>query len=97
MACQVLLEFRAKEDCIEKMRDWFRKILPDTRGFSGCVSIQLVQNQEDPQNMVILEQWDSRQHYEKYLGWRTENGDLEVLVAMMDGEPNIRYYDFFGV
>jgi quinol monooxygenase YgiN len=43
--------------------------------------------------MVIVEDWDSRQQYEKYLSWRTERGDLEKLAAWLTGEPSIRYYD----
>ncbi len=97
MTCQVLLEGRAKEGCIEKLRSMFKDILPDTRGFEGCVSLHVVQNQDDAQNLVVVEQWDTRQHYEKYLEWRTERGDLETLSAMFDGDPSIRFFDFFGV
>ena len=48
-------------------------------------------------NMVFVEHWDSRQHYEKYLAWRTERGDLASLVGWLDGDPNIRFFDNVGV
>jgi len=68
--------------------------LPDTRGYGGCVSIHLVQNQDVAQNIVIVEQWDTRQHYKKYLAWPIERGDIKILIGMVDGEPSIRFLIF---
>lgn len=97
MACQVTLEFKVKQDCIEKLRTWMREVLPDTRGYDGCISISLVQDQDDPTAFAAIEQWDTRQHYEKYRQWRNETGVLEDLIAMMDGEPSFRFFNYFGV
>jgi quinol monooxygenase YgiN len=92
-----MLEFRVKEDSVEKLRSWFREILPDTRGFEGCMTLHVIQNQDDPTNIVVVEQWASRQHYEKYIQWRTERGEVDTFVGMMDGEPSFRFFDYFGV
>lgn len=97
MTCQVILEFRVKQDCIEKLRSWMQKILPGTRGFDGCNTIYLIQNQDTPTGIMVVEQWVSRQHYEKYLQWRIETGIMAELTGMMDGEPSIRFFDYFGV
>ena len=96
-SCQVILEFNAKPDCVEKVREWLKNALPDTRSFDGCVTLHVIQNQEDPTGIAIIEQWDSRQQYERYLAWRGERGDLEVFTAMMAGPPNIRFFDYFRV
>ncbi len=74
MTCQVILEFRIKQDYMEKFQPWVREILPDTRGYDGCVSISVTQNQDDTAAIAIVEQWNTRQHYEKYLQWRTDTG-----------------------
>jgi quinol monooxygenase YgiN len=97
MACQVILELRTKEDCVDKARSWFKSVLPDTREFDGCIGLYLVKNQDDPQNFVIIEQWDTRAQYEKYLAWRTERGDIDALVGMIDGEPSIRFFDYLQI
>ena len=97
MTTQVILEFRAKADCIEKVRAWLKGVLPDTRSFAGCVTLHVVQNQDDPAGIMIVEQWDTRADYEKYLAWRTERGDMLEFGAMMDGPPTIRFFDFFRV
>ena len=97
MSCQVILEFQAKPDCVEKVRDFLKAALPDTRAFDGCMTLHVVQNQEDPTGIVIIEQWETRPQYEKYLAWRTERGDMDTFGAMMAGEPNIRFFDYFRV
>ena len=82
---------------MDDLRAWMRRILPDTRGFDGNISVYLVQNQDDPTALAVIEQWESRPQYEKYLAWRTETGDVADLVAMLDGEPTFRFFDYFGV
>lgn len=97
MSCQVILTFNAKPDCIDKARAWLKNVLPDTRAFDGCVTLHVVQNQDDPTEIAIVEQWDSRQHYEKYLAWRTESGVMDEFRAMMAADPDIRFFDYFRV
>ncbi len=97
MTTQVILEFRAKSDCIEKVRAWLKNVLPDTRSFAGCVTLHVTQNQDDPAAIMIVEQWDTRANYEAYLAWRTERGDMDAFGAMMDGPPSIRFFDYFRV
>ena len=97
MTCQVLLEFKAKPDAIEGIRSFLRKILPDTRGYEGCVGLNLTQDQDDPTAFVVVEQWDSRKQYETYLQWRVDSGVMDELAVMLEGEPNIRFFNYFGV
>lgn len=97
MTTQVIFEFTAKKDCVEKVQRWLKEVLPDTRGFDGCVTLHVVQNQDDPTAIMIIEQWETRAHYERYLAWRGERGDMEVFGSMMVGPPNIRFFDYFRV
>ena len=50
-------------------------------------------NQDEPLNLVLLETWETREQYEKYLAWRSETGALEALGAMLSQAPSIRYFD----
>lgn len=97
MTCYVTLEFKVKNESAEELPIFLRKILPDTRGYDGCVSINVVQNQDEPTEFAVLEQWNTRQHYEDYLNWRTETGVLDELLIMVEGEPSIRFFDYLGV
>jgi len=51
------------------------------------------QQQDNPTVMVLIESWDSREHYEKYFAWRQESGALAALGEMLAGPPNLRYFD----
>ena len=97
MTCLVHIEFRAREESIDRMLGWLRDILPDTRGRDGCVSVSVARNQDDPLNFAFIEQWDSRQHYEQYFAWRESNGVLDELGTMIDGEASFRFFDYVGL
>ena len=89
MTCQVILEIKVKPESVDAARAWFRSVLPDTRAYAGFVTLHITQNQDDPTDLMIVEQWDTRAAYEKYLAWRGERGDMNALGAMLAGEPKI--------
>lgn len=92
MAVTVLLELKAKAGTGGGLAGVFKEILPDTRKFEGCIGVTVLQNQDDPDTLVLVEEWETRQHHEKYMGWRTETGLVDQLVAAIEGPPSIRYF-----
>jgi quinol monooxygenase YgiN len=97
MSVTVVLEFQAKPDKVNEIKEFFRKVLPDTRAYDGFESLTLHQNQEDPTSFLVWELWATRSNYETYLAWRTETGALSSLVEMLAGQPSFRFFDFVGV
>ena len=97
MSVLVLLEINVKPENTGDLTNFLRDELHHTRGFEGCNGITFHRNQDDPNTVVAVEAWNSRQHYEKYLAWRTERGDLEKLGGWRSGEPSIRHFDNMGV
>lgn len=93
MATTVILEIKLKSDMIDAGKQTFKTILPDTRAYDGCNSVEVIENQEDAGNLILVESWESRAKYEKYLGWRAETGALEQLGALCEGAPSIRFFD----
>ena len=93
MSVTVLLEVQSKPENLAELKSAFKNTLPDTRAYEGCHGVDVIGNQDDSCNFVLIQKWDSRQHYEKYLGWRTETGALEALRAMLAQPPSVRYYD----
>ncbi len=93
MAVMVLLEVQANEGTGDELVATFKAILPDTRAFDGFLNIVVHQNQDDKDNLVVVEKWETKAAYEKYLGWRQETGVLDQLVAACSGPPSIRHYD----
>ncbi len=92
MSTLVLLEGQVQPDNIADMKSFLAQIFPDTRSYDGCQGIDVHFNMDDPGNMIMVEQWESRSHYEKYLQWRTETGVIDKLVSLLSGPPSIRYF-----
>ncbi|MCY4624733.1 MAG: antibiotic biosynthesis monooxygenase [Chloroflexi bacterium] len=93
MAVRVLLELKAKPGTGDDLASFFRSILPDTRAYEGCVSVDALRNGADADNLVLVEVWETREHYEKYLAWRRERGDSDQLAQALAEPPNIRHFD----
>ena len=97
MSTFVTLEFQAKPDKVEAVKEFLGKVLPDTRAYEGFERIDLHQDQDDPTSFMFYEQWSSRPEYEAYLAWRTETGALDEFVAMLAGPPSFRFFDVVDV
>ena len=81
MSTMVLIELAVKPESVEDMKTLMKELLPDTRAYDGCQSVDFYDNTETKGNMVLYEIWDSRAHQERYLQWRSETGTLAPLQA----------------
>jgi len=97
MACQVILEFDIKPECMEQLGVWIAHTLPATRNFEGCVNVTVAQNQDRPAEVIIVQHWISRQRYIEFLDWRKQTGVFSALLAMINSEPRLRFFDYFAV
>jgi quinol monooxygenase YgiN len=93
MSTMVLLEMQVKPEAVNEVKTLLKQLLPDTRAYAGCQGIDIYGNLEDTGNLVFYERWDTREHYQKYLAWRTETGVLDQLSAKLTAPPKIRYYE----
>ncbi len=97
MTVNVLLELKIKPESVEDAKKLFEEILPDTRSYEGCEKITLCANDDEPENIMVFEYWQTRPHYEKYLAWRTETGVVDKIVAMSAEPPSIKYFNDTGI
>ena len=97
MNFNVILDVQAKPECADKLKATFEAILPDTRSYAGCNEVKVLVNQDDPANLILLEKWQTRADYEAYVAWRSEQGTMESLRALMATAPSIRYYDDLSI
>lgn len=93
MSTVVLLEMQVRPEAVSEVKAMLKEILPDTRAYAGCQGIDIYSNLDDGGNLVFHERWTTRDHYQKYLNWRTETGVLDKLGAKLAGPPKIRYYE----
>ena len=86
MPTLVILEAKAKSGTLGQIKEFLGKRLPETRAYEGCQSLTPYLN-EDGRSLVIVEHWESKPHYEKYLAWREETGALASFGELLEGPP----------
>ena len=93
MPVSVLLEGVLKEGLVDEFVEICKSAYPVTRAYDGCQGINMTLNFDDPKNYVMTEIWDSKEHYEQYLAFRTEDGTVDAITAMSEEGPVIRIFD----
>jgi quinol monooxygenase YgiN len=71
--------------CVEALRGMF----PETRMHKGFRNIRLLRSDVDPNQFVLIEEWDEAQNFHDYIQFRTETGDTARLLAMTVGPPQM--------
>lgn len=69
MSIKVLVDFHFEGDGASRLYETMKERLPHSRTSEGCEGIDLYVDQEDANHLVLLEQWATKEHYEKYLEW----------------------------
>ena len=87
----VNLQLKVKPGQVPDLLETFKEILPGTRAYEGCRWVRLVTNVEGENILEAVSQWDSKEHYEAYLKWRTETGVLAALLEFLDEDPVFRF------
>jgi len=93
MTTLVLWEVNIQPGSLAEAEKAFADTLPDTRSFPGCQRIEPYRNQNDPCQLVLVEYWDSFEHYKKYVQWRQETGVLPNFLSLCAGPPVLRSFD----
>lgn len=87
MAVVIDLHLKAKDqENYDKLHATLTAILPDTAAFDGAQLISCSANPDD-MTFIVHEVWESVEHQQKYLGWRAERGEIDVLVSMLAEDP----------
>lgn len=74
MSITIMIELTLKPEMAESYLEHFASTLTKTREASGCEHIQIFRDKEDTNRLVAVERWASREHQERYLAWRLEQG-----------------------
>ena len=84
MKTLVIAEFPAKEGKFEELEATLRAALVDTRAFDGCISLETYLHRES-ETFTLIEDWESADHYARYIAWRLETGLGETLDDLLVG------------
>ena len=84
-------EFQAQEGQGDVLRDRLRSFVPMIESSEGCRSCRLLQHQEDPTRIVILEVWDSAEAHQASVK-NIPPAALQDVMTLLAGPPKGAYY-----
>ena len=96
MTVNVILEGTLKEGERENFTGICTEAFKVTRAFDGCQGIELIYNTENSNNWIFNEVWDTKEHYQKYLQFRTEDGTIDAIASLCEDAPSIRIFDIIS-
>ncbi len=90
---KVTLLFRCQPGKGRDLLDALSSALVETRAYDGCVSVETFVDADSPDTVMLLEEWESRGHNERYMGWRLETGLVEMLTPLLAAPLEVRYLE----
>ena len=90
----VTLTFSFKPGAIDQFVEIMPAMFKDTMARKGFREIKALRNQDDPDRIIFIEEWDSAQDYRDYVAWRTGRGEgLESLEQVLAAPPELYVWD----
>ena len=93
MACNIITQFRTKPGRADDLIALLNKYIAGGASHAGCVEISIQQNQDDPNDIISNQRWETRKHYEDYFAWRAEQGVAAETQALCAEPVSARYFD----
>lgn len=89
---RVVAHLRARSDKVEETKEALISLIEPTRGETGCVVYELMQNDDDPTDFTFVEEWSGNDELNAHL----ETEHIQRVVAraeeLFSAPPDIRRY-----
>tara|TARA_A100001037_G_scaffold339_1_gene312 strand:- start:314 stop:655 length:342 start_codon:yes stop_codon:yes gene_type:complete len=69
MSRRIIAEFKVKPDKIDSFKEFMASALVDTRGFSGLIKLEILEDRSESILLAIPE-WESHEAYDVCVAWR---------------------------
>ena len=77
----VTVSFAIKPELADAFVESIRGMFPETRLHKGFRNIRLLRGDVDPNQFVLIEEWDDAQDFHDYAIFRVETGDTPMTAA----------------
>jgi quinol monooxygenase YgiN len=92
MTVKIILDLQLKPEDVARSQNEIHNLLAATRGFDGCVGVDVLIAIDDPAHVVFVETWDSAEQYKAYNAWRATPEGASVLGEMLAGRPTATHF-----
>jgi quinol monooxygenase YgiN len=93
---RVVARIIAFPEQVEQVKVILTGLIETTRGESGCIQYELLQNQTDLTDFTFVEEWRSGRELDTHLGNTHIQTAIEQLDGLLAAPPDIRRYDKIG-
>lgn len=96
MSIFVSLTMPVQPEKCAALDDFLAQNVPNVRAFDGALRVELFYN-DDKTQLTIFEEWQSRDHHQRYIAFISENGVMQQLLSFMQAEPVVTYHSKLAV
>ena len=97
MSVTVIANLAIKPEEVKWVIATLQSVLPGTRKAEGCLGAELQQNQDNPNNLLIVQEFETREHYLAYMNEVKGEGEPDPVLARyfaaFERPAEVRYYD----
>jgi quinol monooxygenase YgiN len=93
MSINIITQFKTKEGRSNDLIALLRQLLPVSLQHGGAEEISIRQNQDDANDVISAQRWESRQAYVSYVEWRTQGGITAKFEEMLMEPISIRFFN----
>lgn len=58
----------------------------------GFGNMAVVQHKDNPDQMLMIQKWESEQAFHDYLAWRTERGETQAFYDLLVTPPEVAFW-----
>jgi quinol monooxygenase YgiN len=89
---RVIARVKARPDKVNELRSILSSLVEPTCKEPGCLSYKLLQNNEDPTDFTLVEEWQSNAALESHFATQHFKDAVAKLPNLVEAEPDIRRY-----
>ena len=89
---RVIARVKARADKVDELRSVLSSLVEPTQKEPGCLSYNLLQNNEDPTDFTLVEEWESNKALESHLATKHFKDAQVKLPDLVAAKADIRLY-----
>lgn len=93
MSVTVIVDLHAKPEFTSVILERFKVSLPETRSAKGCLDLKVNRDLDDPNHMMVIESWASREDYLTYLNWRKQSGSMDAMASRLSQPLKVMFLE----
>ncbi len=89
---RVIARINARTDKVDELRSVLTSLVDATRKEPGCMSYNLLENNDDPTDFTMVEEWESKNALEVHLSAKAFKDAQVKMPGLVAAKADIRLY-----